>query len=302
MVEYIVLIQSIIIEGMKTKHNQIYIIKWCLLLVLVVPIFSQNNSSSLSFADNLFTKGEYYRAITEYNRFLFYHSKTADDSLYAFQKIFKSYYYGKEYKNAISTITNTKSIFDQTKELSYSNKYLALSYFKSGFPKSAILVLNDNTNDPKSDLLSGISHLYLFEWDLALVKFASLTNHPLDEISVISKELISISKEGAATQSKKPVFSAIASALIPGSGYVYTENYQTGVSSFLINLLLLGSSFELHNNGFQFAGSTAMLVSFGWYAGNIYGSFTSAIKYNNLKRKQFLDGSCEKYIKFIEKD
>ena len=28
----------------------------------------------------------------------------------------------------------------------------------------------------------------------------------------------------------------------------------------------------------------------------------TAIKYNNLKRKQFLDDSCEKYIKFIEKD
>ena len=100
MAEYIVLIQSIIIEGMKTEHNQIYIIKWCLLLVLVVPLFSQNNSSSLSFADNLYAQGEYYRAITEYNRFLFHHSKTVDDSLYAFQQIFKSYYYGKEYNNS----------------------------------------------------------------------------------------------------------------------------------------------------------------------------------------------------------
>lgn len=284
---------------MKTDTKKKYRIISYLLLIITVPLFSQENNIKPSFADNLFEKGEYYRAITEYNRFLFNNAQTADDSLYAFLQISKSYYLGKDYENAISSITEITSILNENNKIIF-NRYLALSYLKLGFPKSAIFILENNTDEPKSKLLLGITHLFLNEWDSAIDIFESLDNNSADEITLLSSELVSISKNGKAIRKKKPVISAILSAIIPGSGYVYTENYQTGISSFLINLLLLGSSYELHKNGFKFTGSTASLVSFGWYLGNVYGSFTSAIKHNKMEQEDFLNDSCKKYIDFIE--
>ena len=272
-----------------------------LLLIPAIQLFSQNNHTNHLFADNLFEKGEYYRAITEYNRFLFNNAQTSVDSLYAYLQISKSYYFGQDYENAISSITTITSTLNEKDKFLF-DRYLALSYLKLGFPKSTILVLENNTDEPKSKLLLGIAHLYLCEWDSAIDIFTSLDNNSEDEISLSAKELISVLKEGESSGKKKPIFSAVLSAIIPGSGYIYTEKYQTGISSFLVNVLLLGSSYELHKNGFKFTGSTASLISFGWHVGNIYGSFTSAIKYNEMKRENFLNDSCKKYIGFIEND
>lgn len=288
---------------LKTKLKNKYRFAICLVLVVTVSLFAQNNSTTTSFADNLFEKGEFYRAITEYKRFLFDNAQTIEDSLYAFQQISKSYYFGEDYEKAIASISILSPVLNDNDGLSL-DKYLALSYLKLGFPKSTILVLVNNANDPKSKLLLGTAYLSLNEWDSARNIFKSLDNNSDsdEDVAFLSKELISISKEGEAIRNKNPILSAILSAIIPGSGYVYTENYQTGVSSFLINSLLIGSSYELHKNGFKFTGSTATLISFGWYLGNIYGSFTSAIKNNKTEKGNFVNNSCSKYIEFIEND
>jgi TM2 domain-containing membrane protein YozV len=79
---------------------------------------------------------------------------------------------------------------------------------------------------------------------------------------------------------KSPVAAGILSALIPGSGKLYTGQISEGITSFLLNGLFAFISYNNFQNnhnvrGWIFAGVTALL-----YSGNIYGSAASAQIYN----------------------
>jgi len=289
------------IRKTKNIYTNFFFLTWISSQLLVTTLYAKD-SSLLIYADYLFNKGEYYRAISEYQRYLFFDADCITDSIYAITQITKCLYFGKDYESVISYVKQI--ISDNPKEkvlIENLNRYAGLSYLKLGYPKSAITFFEQNVNEPKSELLIGFSYLCLYEWDLAQKKFESLIHHKDSEISTIAKELTSIAKRGANFSEKKPVIAGILSAFIPGSGYVYTGYYQTAFSSFILNLLLLGSSYELQKNGLRFTGITTFLVSFGWYLGNIYGSITSAIRYNNLNKKKFVDESLKIYMRFVEK-
>ena len=282
-------------------YTNFFFLTWFTSQLLVTTLFAKD-SSILIYADNLFNKGEYYRAISEYQRYLFFDANSITDSLYTITQISKCYYFGKDYEDAISYVERIISTHQKEKALVEElNKYAGLSYLKLGYPKSAILFFKQNEYEPNSEFLLGVSYLYLYEWDLAQKKFELLSNHNDIEISTLSNELTLIAKNGTNLNDKNPMMAGALSTFIPGSGYIYTGNYQTALSSFLLNLLLLGSSYELQKNGFRFTGTTTFLIGFGWYLGNIYGSITSVTRYNNLNRKTFVDESLKIYMSFIEK-
>ena len=73
---------------------------------------------------------------------------------------------------------------------------------------------------------------------------------------------------------------ALLSAIIPGSGKIYTGDYSDGITALLTTSLFAYLSvinFNAHHDtrGYIFAASAA-----GFYAGGIYGSYTAARKHN----------------------
>jgi len=276
----------------------------CVLLFLAIvnePILAQE-ISSLTYADHLFTKGKYSKAIEEYERHLFFDSVNREDSLYAISQIIKSYYMSKDYKNTISHIESYIVNIKHDHEYIYSlNNYAGMSYLKLGHPKSAIIYFNQNKNEPQSILLTGIAYIHLHQWNSALEIFDSLLSCEDKEIAELASKLSQVSKEGMTLKIKKPMLAGALSLFLPGAGYLYTEHYQTALSSLLLNSLLLGTSYELHKSGLKFTGSTSFLLSFGWYIGNIYGSVKSAIRYNDLTHKIFIDESLQECTYFIKK-
>jgi tetratricopeptide (TPR) repeat protein len=272
------------------------IIIYCFIILLFSSSLFAQNKTSISFADQLYQKDEYYRAVSEYNRYLFFEAKNSSDSGYCFLKIAKSYYKGEDYNSGISFIESTLSNFSIDANLTNNlNNYLGLNYLKLGSPKSAIICFKKNSNNPKSNLLIGAANLYLFNWRESIDKFKSLSGSANSKISFVSEELSLIAKEGMDFKTKSPALAGVLSGILPGGGYVYTKNYQTALSSFLINTLLLGTTYELHRNDLKFAGGTTFLLAFGWYVGNIYGSVNSAIRYNNSNRKKIIDDSLAEY-------
>ena len=99
------------------------------------------------------------------------------------------------------------------------------------------------------------------------------------------------------TKTKSPVKAGIFSAVIPGSGRVYTQDYTNG----LLSLLFIGGSAWQSASRFKQNGITSVTgwiyggIAFGFYLGNIYGSVKSAKKYNN-KKYQILDEKTKNYI------
>ncbi|CCK79555.1 tetratricopeptide repeat protein [Desulfobacula toluolica] len=90
---------------------------------------------------------------------------------------------------------------------------------------------------------------------------------------------------------------AVAGALsvVPGGGFLYCERYQDALVSFLLNSSLMLAAYESFENDNKFLGGAICFVEAGFYTGNIYGSITSAHKYNQTKQKQFIDSLKQDY-------
>jgi len=76
-------------------------------------------------------------------------------------------------------------------------------------------------------------------------------------------------------------------AIIPGLGYLYDGYKQTALSSFIVNSLFIWSTVEAFQRDNKSLGAMLSVLSFGWYAGNIYGSVISAER-RNIKLKNDL--------------
>ena len=203
---------------------------------------------------------------------------TKQDSNHCILHITKCNYLGENYSEAIfwNNSFEDNPILNGNTSISL-NYYSGLSYLKLGYPNSAILCFSKNSHNEKSILMCGISNLYLYDWKKAKIIFDSLNNSEDLIISNDSRKLSSLTTEIAILNYKNPIFAGIISGILPGSGYAYSKHYQTAFSSLLLNFILIGTSYEFQRKGFRFAGGTTLLISFGWYMGNILGSYKSAI-------------------------
>ncbi len=262
---------------------------------------SAQSGLTLPYADQLFQRGEYYRAISVYDQYLYFSAGNFGDSSYCELQIMKCYYLGQEYKNALTF--GESFLFSRGAGDSIQRefaRYAGLSYFKLGFPKSAMVYFKDTRNSSDFRLLHGICNLTLYEWDNANEQFTIAGRSSDSSASALGTALSKIALNGKNLSSRSPALAGVLSTLLPGAGYVYTGDYQTGAFSLVLNALLLGSAYELHRNNLKFSGTFIFLVGFGWYIGNIYGSYTSAVKYNESIRRDYVDESLKSFHHLLE--
>ena len=92
-------------------------------------------------------------------------------------------------------------------------------------------------------------------------------------------------------QKKSPYLAAGMSTIIPGSGKIYTKNWQDG----LVALLFVASNAWQAYRGFSKDGIKSTYgwvfgsIGAGFWLGNIYGSYKSAKKFNNHIQKGYHD-------------
>ena len=89
-------------------------------------------------------------------------------------------------------------------------------------------------------------------------------------------------------KSKSPTIAGILSAVLPGTGYIYTGKTKEGLSAMLINGLLGAGIYSLFKNENYSAGILTSLVATPFYLGNIVGSVNSAHLYNNKIKQMYL--------------
>lgn len=101
---------------------------------------------------------------------------------------------------------------------------------------------------------------------------------------------------------KNPVTAGILSAVIPGSGKIYTEEYGDGILAFLSTGLLTFLAYDNFKANHKTRGWIFASLGTLFYAGNIYGSIASAQVFNARINFEFKDGInffLKKYNYFI---
>lgn len=218
------------------------------------------------FADYLFCQKDYLRAIEEYNRLS--SDFVSDTTLF---KIGYSYFH---IDNLKSSEYYLKQIPDNSKLKNISLQYLSLNYFLRNDFTAIKNIINNNA---KYDLKNS----------LKLLLFSNIINNRTypskEELLIYDEDEISFIDELIYNKNnphyKSPTFASILS-IIPGLGKIYTKNYTDGLTSFILTTLFSFLAFDNFSSKSEFKGYLFALIGFGFYAGNIFGSALSAIKYN----------------------
>jgi tetratricopeptide (TPR) repeat protein len=87
---------------------------------------------------------------------------------------------------------------------------------------------------------------------------------------------------------KNPTAAGIL-AVLPGAGYLYCERYKDALVTFLLNAGLIAAAYTAYEDGNYALAGVIGFVETGFYTGNIYGSITSAHKYNRAATLRILN-------------
>jgi len=235
---------------------------------------------SIEFANHLYEAGDYNFAVDEYKRAWFLEDISKASQI----RLFQAYLYSNQSKAGIKFYQSKyPSIYssNDSLELIYgkllisSEKYRDLYWLtdhSKSLDKEQLLYLNLS-----ADLLSG-------DWSTVTTKREELSD------SQLLSPYISILDDIDKFKYKSPALSLGLSVLIPGLGKAYSGYWNEGLISFLSVSLFAWQAYRgFSSNGTSsFYGWTYATLSATFYIGNLYGSFKSANRRNQISEDRIL--------------
>jgi Tetratricopeptide repeat len=275
-------------------------------LFAVTPLWSQpvppaassdlltNADQILGFANALFNDGDYFRAITEYKRFLFLHPTDARAGWVQLQ-VGRSYQRAQQWDDARQTF---KAIAQQHPDADIRAEAAYLigdTAFQQGRYTQAIRDLQPVAErygptplGERARYLLGWSYLRTRQWPKASQSFATIdTTSPLFPSSRV---LADAAREGEHLPRKSPALAGLMSAVMPGTGHFYTGRFRDGTVALLLNGAFLAAGIEAVSAGNEAAAGLLLFFEAAWYSGALYGAVNAAQKYNLDLEERWLQG------------
>lgn len=256
------------------------------LLVFSFQIFSQqidfqSPQNIKLFADFLFCEKDYLRAVEEYQKYL----QMIDDDSVQF-KVAIGYSLINDQTNAISKfslIKKTSAFYELSKIQKL--KSLFLICIDSIFYQSADLLINSNSIYSKEAFKLKNTSLLIIDTNLIskerfLIPFEGEEKNKLSTLYDLKKN----------PPYKSEALAGIFSAVIPGSGKIFTENYGDGITAFLLTGLFTFLAYTNFEHDHPTRAWIFTALGAGFYAGNIYGSIASAQIFNAKVNFDFNEG------------
>lgn len=244
-------------------------------------------------ADAFMEEGEYYRAVTEYKRFLilFPDSDRAD---YVLFRMGMACYQGEEYETSARSFATVGEKYRDSVYAPQARYFEGLSYWKSkkyGEAGSTFETLTrvypHSEYAPLALVARAMMALDQNHADAGRHNLETLVKtYPEYQGSLKAKEAIRLIDEYQNLPRKSEVAAGVMSAVVPGSGYFYAEHYADGITAFLINALAIaGTVTAVYQENYAVAGIVGG-IGLPFYFGNIYGSANAARKWNLAVRKE----------------
>lgn len=247
----------------------------------------------MGLGDHFFQDGDYYRAITEYKRFLFFfpRSSRAEEALW---KVASSYFYGKKWDEALGAVDDLLRRFPESPWVAEALLLKGRCFAeRREYSQARYFFLRAKEVAPGKALASEaqweIARSFLKEerWEEAAEEFRKVDLgsklYPQAEFFASGLDRI-----GEVPQ-KSPVAGGILAALLPGAGHLYAERYRDAAVAFALNGAFIWGMVEAFDHKNYVVGGILTFFELGWYIGNIYGAVSSVHKYNRSKKKDYLD-------------
>jgi outer membrane protein assembly factor BamD (BamD/ComL family) len=248
----------------------------------------------LSFADALFNDGDYYRAITEYKRFLFFHPSDARAGPAQLQ-IGRAYQRAQQWEEARKTFETLAQQHADPGIRAEAAYLIGETSFQQQRYAQAISDLRpvaeryqQTPPGERARYLLGWSYLRARQWPEAAQTFESIaTTSPLFPSS---RTLADASREAQNLPRKSPTLAGLMSAVIPGTGHFYAGRWRDGAIALLLNGAFLAAGIEAVSAGNEAAAGLLLFFEAAWYSGAIYGAVNAAQKYNRDIEERWLQG------------
>lgn len=232
-------------------------------------------ANSRKYADYLLLTRQYDLASGEYERLLFF--RPDNDTIK--QTLLRSYRLSGNTSQGIERMSGLYIMPEkayQGSAIEYTRLLLQAQYY---YNARTYLGMNQTLGFLDKEILFIQTELYSKNYKKAMKHLEQLPN----ESSNLIEEYRAITQEAMNFNRKSPGFSLALSTVVPGLGKVYANDWKDGVFSFI---MVGGMAWQAYRgfkrdelksvHGWIFGG-----IGFGFYLGNLYGSFKSAQRYNH---------------------
>ncbi len=257
------------------------------------------------YANELFNAQDYNTAIVEFKRFVHFfptssQRESAEFNIAVCLFNLKQYHDAARAFNEIiikgreNNITKQSIFFQSRAFINLGN----IGYAQIVLQNYLKLVDNTEDTDTKDKIYFNLAQIYLSLARKPQTSKLSKTS----PLAVARKYLLKISQSNAdkyktdqyldlvlkaENAPKKSPAAAGLFAIIPGAGFLYCERYHDAFITFLLNAGLMIAAYEAWDDNKALA-SVIGFVETGFYSGNIYGSISSAHKYNKAQKIKIL--------------
>lgn len=260
---------------------------------IVEPPSGLSADQLLTFADQLLNEAEYFRAITEYRRFLFYYPDDARGAMALF-RVGLAFYRGQSYGEALQTFHEVTQRYPATPYGRQAQLWQGESLMRQAQYGAAeqvyAKILEQSDHDDKTGQHAhyqrGWTFLYRRQWQEAAGEFQRVTSG--SPLYTAAQRLAQGVLEGERLPRKSPVLAGLLSALLPGSGQLYNGRRGDALLAFLLNGLFLIGTLEAIDEGELAVAGILSFFEAGWYTGNVYGAVNGAQKHNRRVIETFL--------------
>lgn len=256
------------------------------------PVITINADKQIQFAEHYFRTEEYFRAIGEYKRFIYFFPDDHRREL-AMYKIGLSYFNGKKFQEAIDAFNELLAKFPATNfrtevRFRISECFIKLKdYLKAIGRLNDMAVTAENINiADQAYYRRGWIYLETSQWEEAENSFRLISKKNLHKyrLATLSHEM----SKKKNLKTKSPTAAGIL-AIIPGAGHLYCGRYKDAATAFILNTAMIYAAYEAFDNNLDALGGIITFFELGFYSGNIYSAVNCAHKYNRNTNKNFFE-------------
>lgn len=280
-------------------------LSWCWILlvhfaILAQPVAAEERADRLwDFANHLYEKQDYYRALNEYQRFVFLFPKDYRVDRAELQ-IGRCYRREGKVNRAFSHLLR---LFNSRREEPIGREALlemvAIREEQERYPEAIYWVkqfIERYADYPEIDII----YLRLAWLQIDSGRYEAATAS-LERIHQASKHYPRARSLRQALQQrpdiaeKSPEMAGALSAVLPGSGHLYAGRPGQAASSFLVNAFFITGAVLAFTHDSPVLGGILVFFELGWYAGGIRSAAQAAREENQKGQRKYRRELKEKY-------
>jgi tetratricopeptide (TPR) repeat protein len=253
----------------------------------------------IEFADHLMREGEYFRAITEYRRFLFIYPQDPRHAMIHF-RVGITLYRGQQYAEALQTFREVAQRYPDTPYGQQAWLWQGESLLRQAQYQAAEQIYTqileqfpDGEAGQVARYQRGWALLYQRQWQAASLQFRQITSE--SSLYRIAHRLAEEVLDGNQLPSKSPLVAGVLSGVLPGSGQMYNGRVGDALLAFFLNGLFIAGIAQAVTHGELAVAGVLSFFEAGWYAGNVYGAINGAHKHNRRTSETFLRNLENRY-------